>query len=86
MKSNNYTVYVLYSENYNKIYIGRTADIQSRFKSHNELSGKGWTKNFRPWKIVYQENYNELKDASKREKELKSSRGRDFIWNLIKEI
>lgn len=60
-----------------------TSDINQRFKSHNELSQKGWTKNFRPWEIVYKETFETKMDAVKREKELKSARGRQFIWALI---
>jgi len=61
-----------------------TSNLPQRFRSHNELSEKGWTKNFRPWKIIYQENYVQKEGALKREKQLKSAAGRNFIWELIK--
>ena len=61
-----------------------TSNLEQRFKSHNELSKKGWTKNFRPWAIVYQENYTQKEEAMKREKQLKSAAGRNFIWQFIK--
>ncbi|MFI5152715.1 MAG: GIY-YIG nuclease family protein [Chitinophagales bacterium] len=48
-----YTVYVLYSESFDKIYIGFTNNIQERFLSHNEKSKSGWTVRFRPWLIIY---------------------------------
>jgi len=35
-----FTVYVLYSQQHDKIYIGYTSNLQERFRSHNEL-GKG---------------------------------------------
>ena len=78
-----FTVYVLYSEAYEKIYIGYTSDLAKRFLSHNELGTKGWTIKFRPWEIIYTEEYLLKSDAMRREKELKSSRGRMFIWDLI---
>ena len=78
-----YTVYVLYSENYDKIYIGFTSNLEQRFLSHNELSKKGYTVKFRPWKIVYTEEFDDKKDALKREKELKTSRGRNYIRKEI---
>ena len=78
-----YTVYALYSEKFDKIYIGFTSDIVERFKSHNELSKKGWTLRFRPWKIIYSEEHLLKPDAMKREKQLKSSTGRNFIRSLI---
>jgi putative endonuclease len=78
-----YTVYVLYSESYNKIYIGFTSDLKARLLSHNELATKGWTIKYRPWKLIYSEEYQDKKDAMKREKELKSYEGRIFIRNKI---
>ncbi|MFY0651980.1 MAG: GIY-YIG nuclease family protein [Cyclobacteriaceae bacterium] len=78
-----YTVYVLYSEKFNKIYVGATSDLEQRFLSHNELSKKGWTVKFRPWKIVHTEEYEVKSEALVREKQLKSSRGRDYIRKQI---
>jgi putative endonuclease len=74
-----FTVYVLYSEKFNKIYIGYTSDLEKRFLSHNELGTKGWTIKFRPWKIIHTESFQTKAEAMKREKELKSSRGRNWI-------
>ncbi len=78
-----FLVYVLYSENFDKIYIGMTSNLEQRLLSHNELSKKGWTIKFRPWKIVYKESFKSKQEALKREKELKSFRGREFIRNQI---
>jgi putative endonuclease len=78
-----FVTYALYSEKYNKIYIGYTADLIDRFYSHNIHSTKGYTKKFRPWIVVYLE-FHELKStATQREKQLKSSRGRDFIRKQV---
>ena len=74
-----YTVYVLYSDRYQKIYIGYTSNLFERIQSHNLLGTKGWTVRFRPWQIIYTEEFVEKSAALKREKELKSSRGRAFI-------
>jgi putative endonuclease len=52
-----FTTYVLYSKQYDKIYIGYTSDIEERLKSHNIFGKKGWTLKFRPWAIVYTEEY-----------------------------
>ncbi len=65
-----FTVYILYSEKHDKIYIGHTSDLQERFKSHNERGKKGWTINYRPWKIIHRELYETKKQAMNREKEL----------------
>ncbi len=78
-----YTVYVLYSDRYQKIYVGYTSNLVERFKSHNLLATKGWTIKFRPWQIIYTEEFVDKSAALKCEQELKSSRGRAFIWGLI---
>src|ERR1700730_14439548 len=77
-----YIVYVLYFELYYKTYTVMSSNMEERFKSHNELGKKGWTKNYRPWIIFYQEEYLEKHIALKREKYLKSGAGRKFIRSL----
>ena len=79
-----FTVYVLYSKDYNKIYIGFTSDLKQRLLSHNELGKKGWTIKFRPWELIYTEEFQLKSDVMKREKELKTATGRNFIWSIIK--
>lgn len=78
-----FKVYVLYSQSHKKIYIGYTSSLEERFKSHNELATKGWTIKFRPWEIVHKEIFESKVDAMRREKELKSAKGREGIWQLI---
>ena len=78
-----FTVYVLYSETYHKIYIGYTSDLKQRLLSHNIFAKKGYTVKYRPWILIYSEEFNSKAEAMKREKELKSAKGRDFIWSLI---
>jgi len=78
-----FTVYILYSERFKKTYTGFTSDIEKRLLSHNELSTKGWTKKFRPWKLIYTEVFEDKKEAMLRDKELKTGKGRDFIKSLI---
>jgi len=78
-----FVVYALYSSAFDKIYIGFTSNMEERFKSHNELSKKGWTLKFRPWQIIYQESFSSKAEAMKREKEFKTATGRKFIRSLI---
>ena len=68
-----FTVYAIYSEKFDKIYVGFTSDLEARIKSHNELATKGWTIKYRPWKLIYQEEYDLKEEAMNREKELKSA-------------
>ncbi|MGB8195048.1 MAG: GIY-YIG nuclease family protein [Chitinophagaceae bacterium] len=78
-----YTVYILYSPTFNKIYVGYTSDLKQRLLSHNELSKKGWTMKFRPWVLVHAEVYEFKQEALLREKELKSGKGREWIWGKL---
>ena len=80
-----YTVYVLYSIKFDKIYIGYTSNLEQRLISHNILATKGYTIKFRPWTILFTEEFNNISDALKREKELKSGVGRKYIWKLVKD-
>jgi putative endonuclease len=77
-----YKVYVLYSETFEKIYIGQTIDIQGRLAEHN-VGLSTYTKKFIPWKLVYTETLATRAESLKREKQLKTSRGRSFIWREI---
>ena len=79
-----FTVYVLYSKDFDKIYVGFTSDLEQRILSHNELGKKGWTIKFRPWQLIYKEEYPEKSNAMKREKQLKTATGRNFIRSIIK--
>jgi len=81
-----YTVYVLYSQSYNKIYIGYTSNMNQRFKSHNELSNKGYTYRYRPWVIAITEQYQTKQEAMAREKRLKGGQGRAYIWSEIERL
>ena len=76
-----YVTYALFSPAFDKIYIGYTSDLIDRYYSHNFLSTKGFTKKFRPWIVVFVEFHESKPAAMKREKELKSSRGRYFVRN-----
>ena len=78
-----FTVYVLYSRSFDKIYIGYTSDLKERFLSHNELGTKGWTIPYRPWEIIYTETCESKKAAMKREKALKTGGGRRFLRKEI---
>ena len=76
-----FTVYILYSEKFNKHYTGFTSDIETRIKSHNEF-GKDWTARYRPWKLLFTKEIESKTEAMTYEKWLKSGIGRDFIASL----
>ncbi|PIF60204.1 GIY-YIG nuclease family protein [Flavobacterium sp. 2] len=78
-----FVVYILYSEKFNKNYTGFTSNLIERFKSHNLLATKGYTIKFRPWTIIHIEFFSSKSKAMKREKYLKTGIGREFIKNII---
>lgn len=81
-------VYAIYNKERDKFYIGYTDDLESRVKRHNKIlpnkSSSYTFKNSGLWELVYTEEFLTRKDAMKRERELKSAKGRDFIKTLIK--
>ena len=84
---NVFFTYAIYNKIRNKIYIGHTNNLKERIKRHNDLLPSKSTaytrKNSGFWKLIYSEKSKTRKDAVQREKELKSSRGRKFIRNII---
>ena len=74
-----YFVYILYSFAHRKTYTGYTSNLIQRFYSHNFLNNTDWTRNYRPWVVVYFEVLETKSAALAREKELKSGKGRDWI-------
>ena len=73
-----FTVYVLFSEAYQKHHTGFTSNFEQRMLSHNFL-GKDWTARYRPWKIIYTKAFIDKTEALQYQKWLKSGKGRDFI-------
>lgn len=86
MNEDMYTIYVLYSFTYDKIYVGYTSNLIERFKSHNELGKKGWTIQYRPWIVAYTEVCERKSEARKREHQLKSGGGRRYCWKQVDKI
>ncbi|GBD87961.1 GIY-YIG nuclease superfamily protein [bacterium BMS3Abin03] len=79
----NYYTYVLQSEKDNQFYVGYTSNLGNRLREHNQ--GKvSSTKNRIPMKLVYCEVCFNQQDATHREKYLKTSWGKRYIKNRLK--
>lgn len=79
-----YYVYILRSIKFNRLYIGYTANLQSRFCFHNK--GRVFaTKPYTPWILISYEAYIERADAKRREIYLKSTKGRTTIKTMLKD-
>ena len=68
-------VYILLSKKDNKRYIGCTENLDRRLTQHNSGLVKS-TRNRRPLKLIYQEEFEIKSDAMKREKEIKAKKGK----------
>lgn len=68
---NSYYVYILASQKNGTLYIGVTNSIQRRTIEHQQKEIEGFTKKYKIDKLVYFEEYSDIKDAIHREKCLK---------------
>jgi len=76
-----YFVYVLRSLSTGRHYVGCTSDITQRVGQHND----GVTKSTRgrgAWKLVYQESFATRGEAMRRERYLKTGKGREELHLL----
>ena len=74
-----YSIYVLRSLKNGKRYVGFTSKGPNiRLKEHNKGSND-WTSQNKPFVLVYTEEYNSKKEATARERFLKTSGGRKYL-------
>ena len=73
-----YYVYVLKSKGRNWLYVGMTDDINRRIKQHQNGYSKS-TAPYRPFCLIFTEEYPESSSARLREKYLKSASGKRLI-------
>ncbi|MFH0881867.1 MAG: GIY-YIG nuclease family protein [bacterium] len=78
-----FTVYAIYSPSIDRLYIGQTGDFKNRLRAHRE-GGSGFTSRATDWIVVYTERYATRQEAIRRERQLKSFRGREFLRKRLK--
>lgn len=85
LKSAMYFIYAIYNQQSDKIYIGQTEDLKARLNQHNNHEfGNTYTSRFPgEWVLIHKESQATRSEAIKREKQLKSFRGREFVKSLI---
>ena len=75
---NTFSVYILRSKVNQSHYYGHCHDLAMRLKRHN--SGKvRSTKAYRPWEVIYTEEFQTKSDAYKREQFFKSIDGYNYL-------
>ncbi len=78
----NYYVYILASKRNGTLYIGVTSDLIKRVWEHKQKLADGFTKKYDVSVLVYFEKTSDVKEAIKREKQLKAWK-RDWKLKLI---
>jgi putative endonuclease len=80
---NGFFIYVLRSKLDGKFYTGFTSNLENRLNEHN--SGKVYsTKKRVPFELIYAEFCLHIDDAIHREKYLKTTYGKRYIRNRLK--
>jgi putative endonuclease len=77
-----YYVYVLISHKDSKLYTGYTQDLKQRMDYHHKGRVSS-TRHRRPLELIYYEGCLKREDATKREKYLKSYKGKMFLRNRL---
>ncbi len=75
-------VYILYSKKLDRYYVGSTCDLDRRLQDHNR--GKtAYARQGMPWELKYQEAFESRSAATRREREIKARKIREYIERLI---
>ncbi len=77
-----YWVYVLWSPDHRRFYIGLTDDVQRRLAQHNQ--GRSfWTRRYAgSWQLAFQRAFDSLSDARRFELTLKRQKCGCGFWKL----
>lgn len=77
-----YYVYILYSPQLDRYYIGQTYSLETRLSRH-KLGTTRYTKRADDWELYYQESFSTRAEAMAREREIKARKSRKYIQSLI---
>ena len=77
-------IYIMSNKSNTTIYIGVTSDLIKRVYEHKNKLIDGFTKKYNIDKLVYYEIYDDINEAIKREKQLKTFK-REWKNQLIEE-
>ena len=75
-------VYILKNDLSGRHYIGSTMDLERRISEHNRGQTKS-TKQKGIWEIVYTEEFNNILEAKRRERQIKSYKGGNAFKKLV---
>ncbi len=83
MRLHRYYVYILTNVHDTVLYIGMTNDIMRRMTEHKAGTVEGFSKSYNLKKLVYLEEFSEVREAIAYEKQVKNWH-RDWKLNLIR--
>jgi len=69
--------------NNTSVYIGQTRNLVQRWEQHCKGKGARWTRKYKPVKMFYAEKCSSFKQAWKRERELKKTKGRSYLKKIL---
>ena len=84
MKTHRYFVYLLASQS-RALYVGVTHNLERRINEHKQKLIPGFTSDYNISRLVYFEEFGDIRDAIAREKQIKSYRREKKIALIEKE-
>nr|MBI5455469.1 GIY-YIG nuclease family protein [Candidatus Levybacteria bacterium] len=78
-----YYFYILRSLKNQKLYLGSTPDLKSRFQSHNKGENKATKPNI-PYELIYYSGFKNKKDAIESEQYFKTTAGWKRLHRMLK--
>jgi putative endonuclease len=78
-----YLVYALYSASLDILYIGQTSKLEKRLNDHRKGYSK-FTSRTTDWQLIYSDTVISRSLAMKRERQLKTAKGLEFLRSFVK--
>ena len=78
-----YCLYILHAVSYDRYYIGSSQNPEIRLTYHN-LIERGFTSQYRPWKLIYVKEFPDKKTALQVERKIKSWKSKKMIEKLLR--
>ena len=85
LKSKIYSVYILSNHRHTVLYVGVTNNLELRVFQHKAKLNKGFTSKYNCEKLLYYEEFRDVREAINREKQVKKYR-REWKENLINQM
>jgi putative endonuclease len=75
-------VYILQSEENDRFYVGRSQNPERRVEHHNSTS-TGFTSRYRPWELVFTQEFSTKEEAVEAEQLIKSRKSKKMTRYVI---